>query len=121
MNGATMLFLNYNGDTIGNQALNGNMVQTITVATYPPSATATPTASVSMTSSASNSFGITPSVTASLTPSASVSGSALSNYPIQARVYTAASGQCLNFVEVRFPCAPACKWAQRPHTNRLSK
>jgi len=102
MNGATVKFLNYYGDTIGTATLNGNMVQTINVATFPPTQSATPTSSASATSSASNSFGITPSPTMSVTPSPSVTPSSLSRYPSNVHVYTygAAGKQCLNFEEL---------------------
>ena len=100
LNGARLVFLNYNGDTIGANTLSGTMVQTIVVATYPPTASATATSSASRTASASNSFGITPSATALPTPSVTTSPSALSNNPIQAKVFTSAASQCLNFVEL---------------------
>ena len=120
MNGASLQYLNWYGSQIGTYTLTGDMIQTVTVATYPPSptmtasrtlsSTPTATATVSSSASASNSHGITPtsspSNTASVssswtpTPSRTVSASQLSTNPVQMRIETQGSGQCLDFVEI---------------------
>ena len=52
--GATLQYLNYYGNVIGSQVLNGSMIQTYTVTTYPPTPSITNTASVSATATSSH-------------------------------------------------------------------
>ena len=70
----TMYLLNYYGDVVGSAALNGNAIQTLSIATYPPSPSLTSTPSPSVSSSLS--MTAAPSVSASPTASLTISQSA---------------------------------------------
>lgn len=99
LSGAVVELRNWYGDVIGSTTLSTLAVQTLTIATYPPSPTRTPTASATnsltasstptSSSSATSSFGTTPTASFTATGTATQTPTPLSVLPYRVRLRVA--------------------------------